>query len=160
MLWTDNVPPPETISKLKPYQRLAKFAGISVVSNKNKLGRSLMKMRKQFPEQYNFFPQTYILPVEYHEFRRYCWHNKECTFIIKPEASCQGKGIFLTRDPSEVDQTEHQVAQKYLDSPLLIDDLKFDMRIYVLLYGVNPLRIFIYKEGLVRFATEKYVRSN
>ena len=26
----------------------------------------------------------------------------------------------------------------------------------MLLYGVNPLRIFIYNEGLVRFATEKY----
>lgn len=39
-----------------------------------------------------------------------------------------------------------------------MDDLKFDMRIYVLLYGVNPLRIFIFKDGLVRLATEPYVK--
>jgi len=38
-----------------------------------------------------------------------------------------------------------------------MDDLKFDLRIYVLLYGVNPLRIFMFKDGLVRFATEPYV---
>lgn len=34
--------------------------------------------------------------------------------------------------------------------------LKFDLRIYVLIAGCNPLRIFLFKDGLVRFATESY----
>mmetsp|Transcript_25004 Transcript_25004/g.28705 ORF Transcript_25004/g.28705 Transcript_25004/m.28705 type:complete len:375 (+) Transcript_25004:694-1818(+) len=47
-----------------------------------------------------------------------------------------------------------------MHKPYLIDDLKFDLRIYVLLCGVNPLRAYIYKEGMVRFATEPYQSPN
>jgi tubulin polyglutamylase TTLL6/13 len=64
----------------------------------------------------------------------------------------------LTKRFDEIDLStgEQFVAQKYISKPYLIDNLKFDLRIYVLLYGVDPLRIFIYDQGLVRFATERY----
>jgi len=48
-------------------------------------------------------------------------------------------------------------VQDYLDKPHLIDDLKYDLRIYVLVYGINPLRVYIHDAGLARFATEPYV---
>jgi len=49
-------------------------------------------------------------------------------------------------------------VQEYLGFPHLIEGLKYDLRIYVMLYGLNPLRIYIHEKGLARFATEQYER--
>ncbi|CAG7819001.1 unnamed protein product, partial [Allacma fusca] len=43
-----------------------------------------------------------------------------------------------------------------LHQPFLIDNFKFDLRIYVLMTTCDPLRIYVYNEGLARFATAKY----
>jgi len=45
------------------------------------------------------------------------------------------------------------VVQKYIPNPLLYKNLKFDLRVYALVAGCDPLRIYIYNEGLTRFAT-------
>ena len=52
------------------------------------------------------------------------------------------------------------MVQEYISNPHLIDNLKYDLRIYVLLYGVSPLRVFLFEDGLVRLATEPYTEPN
>lgn len=79
---------------------------------------------------------------------------------MKPEASCQGKGIFLTFKTDEIENGKHYVIQEYVDNPFLLDGLKFDFRVYVLLCGTNPMRLYVYEEGLARLATEPYVKAN
>ena len=132
------------------------------LARKNHLARNLGKMQKQFPEDFKFFPQTYLLPSEYSDFRTLFKDKKKTnkTFIVKPEASCQGRGIFLTRNLDDVNPYDHYVIQRYLHKPYLIEGLKFDLRIYVFLCGVDPLRMYMYNEGLSRFATDQYIPPN
>lgn len=52
------------------------------------------------------------------------------------------------------------MVSKYIGNPLLINDLKFDMRIYVAITCFEPLKIYVYKEGLARFASEPYSTKN
>jgi len=131
------------------------------LARKNMLGRHLMRMAKIMPDEYDFFPYTYMMPHDYKDFIQDTADQKHPrTFIVKPEDQCQGKGIFLTRSPDDVKPTDQLVVQKYLHKPHLIDGFKYDLRIYVLLCGISPLRVYIYKDGLARFATEKYEKPS
>lgn len=129
-------------------------------------------------------------------------------FICKPEAGCQGKGIFIARkieelqtkidrnfreqktafdqylkqeemydtaqkygstrernfyqsdlvlEPEVIQRDHSYVVQKYIKAPALWLGHKFDFRIYVLITSVvDPMTIFLYNDGLVRLASEKY----
>ena len=81
--------------------------------------------------------------------------KKNLTFIVKPEASCQGKGIYLTRDLEEI-ENEACVVQEYINKPFLMEKMKFDLRLYVLVIGIDPLRIYLSREGLARLSTKNY----
>jgi len=49
---------------------------------------------------------------------------------------------------------------RYLHKPYLIGGNKFDLRIYVYVTCYDPLRVYIFSDGLVRFASCKSVSSS
>ena len=61
---------------------------------------------------------------------------------------------------NEVPMEEDCIISKYIYNPLLINGLKFDLRLYVLVTSFEPLKIYIYNEGLARFASEEYSPGN
>ncbi|CAI2383004.1 unnamed protein product [Moneuplotes crassus] len=164
--WIDAGISHERLLKMKPFQRINHFPGMYAIARKNLLARNLMKMQTKFPNEYDFFPKTWSLPAEMCDFKLQfsTGNNKKKVnnpiFICKPEAACQGRGIFLMNTLSKLPTKDNYIAQKYISKPYLINDLKFDLRLYVLISGVDPLRIYLYKDGLARFATEKYKKPN
>jgi hypothetical protein len=48
------------------------------------------------------------------------------------------------------------VVQRYLDKPLLLDGFKFDLRVYVVVIGLEQMKAFICDEGLARFCTVSF----
>ncbi|KAL3867098.1 hypothetical protein ACJMK2_044329 [Sinanodonta woodiana] len=123
---------------------------------KDLLARNMNRMLKLFPKEYNIFPKSWCLPADYGDFQAYTRQKKNKTYILKPESGCQGRGIWVTRNPKEVKPHEHMICQVYMSKPFLIDGFKFDLRVYVLVTSCDPLRIFVFKDGLARFATAKY----
>jgi tubulin polyglutamylase TTLL6/13 len=69
--WTDNAVTPEQLAKMKPYQKINHFPGMFSLSRKNNLARNLVKMEKKFPNEYNFFPKTWVLPSQLNELRNF-----------------------------------------------------------------------------------------
>jgi tubulin polyglutamylase TTLL6/13 len=42
---------------------------MSILARKNCLAKHLIKMKKKFPVEYDFFPPTWLLPLEANDFK-------------------------------------------------------------------------------------------
>jgi len=79
---------------------------------------------------------------------------------VKPPALARGEGIKVINKWSQIPPARPLVVQRYVARPYLINETKFDLRLYVLVTSVNPLRIYLYDDGLVRFASNKYTNES
>uniref|UniRef100_A0A8C8RNW5 Tubulin polyglutamylase TTLL13-like n=1 Tax=Pelusios castaneus TaxID=367368 RepID=A0A8C8RNW5_9SAUR len=158
--WTDCSVSLERVMEMKRFQKINHFPGMTEICRKDLLARNLNRMLKLFPKEYSIFPRTWCLPADYGDFQAYGRMRKNRTYICKPDSGCQGRGIFITRNTKEIKHGEHLICQQYISKPFLIDGFKFDMRIYVLVTSCDPLKIFVYEEGLARFATMRYIEPS
>lgn len=66
----------------------------------------------------------------------------------------------MIRNGDKVPSQDHLIVQEYIEKPFLMEGYKFDLRIYILVTSCDPLKIFLYHDGLVRMGTEKYIPPN
>eukprot|EP00347_Sterkiella_histriomuscorum_P006608 403352121 len=171
LYWNDVQISIDKLQSLKPYQKVNHFPSMYQITRKGMLAKNLLKMKKVHSADYDFFPKTWILPKDMRKLKQYFQSKGDNPpfLICKPDGLSQGKGIFMTNKledinthMSSLDQEKKQIiiVQKYIKKPYLIDNLKFDLRIYVLVTCCNPMKIFLYDEGLARFATSEYTLNN
>ena len=143
-------------SKLKKFQKINHFPRSNELTRKDLLYKNVAKLKDNFPgTKFDFMPISYLLPNEI-SFLKDEMSKENQLFIIKPVASSQGRGIFLTDNINDIPSGYNMIASKYILNPFLINKKKFDLRIYVFVTSIVPLKIYRYEEGLTRFASDDY----
>ena len=137
-----------------------------IIQTKNKkkyrkdcLWKNLLNQKRKFPKEYNFVPNTYLLGNS-NDWERFTKlkedSNSSHLWIMKPVNQACGRGIKMISKKTKIHKKKNYLVCEYIAHPHLINDLKYDLRLYVLVTSYDPLRIYLYNEGLTRFATEKY----
>uniref|UniRef100_A0A0R3RK51 TTL domain-containing protein n=1 Tax=Elaeophora elaphi TaxID=1147741 RepID=A0A0R3RK51_9BILA len=153
-----------------PQSKINKFPGMSDLSKKISLTRAISSMRRLFPDEYSFYPSSWFIPAQLDAFIKHCDkcsksdNNSNTSFqssnwyIVKPDDGAQGTGIYLIQKAEQIRKPEAcQLIQEYIADPYLLNDnLKFDFRIYAVIKSINPLSIYVAREGMARFCTEQY----
>ncbi|NXK80440.1 TTLL4 polyglutamylase, partial [Amazona guildingii] len=146
---------------IKEHQKLNHFPGSFQIGRKDRLWRNLLKMQARCgKKEFNFFPQSFILPQDIKLLKK-AWEEgaSRQKWIVKPPASARGIGIQVIHKWSQLPKRRPLLVQRYLHKPYLIGGKKFDLRIYVYVTCYDPLRVYLFKDGLVRFASCKYSSS-
>lgn len=143
-----------------PFQRVNHFPGTTSIGRKDAMAFNLKRLenRMNWSEEELFYPKTFELPTQREELLADMRNNPLKQYILKPSNSSCGRGIYII-NASETNKlptskTESFVVQHYIDNPHLINGLKYDLRLYVGVSSFNPLKVFLFPDGLTRFATE------
>ena len=179
----------ERLRGCSPSARHSVIPGMGNAVTKDMMASSLEAFRSLLGTQdsekcHRYMPQTYCLPEQLTQFESFLKSSDSSSVhIFKPSCGSQGKGIQLfkgikgwqaLRQKLESGQNRksvmtvesernscipRSVVQEYIANPYILDNLKSDLRLYVLVES-NPLRIYLCNEGLVRFATVPYKRPS
>lgn len=147
------------------HQKINHMPGSFQIGRKDRLWRNvtLLASKKNKTKEFNFLPKTYCLPADLKQLKL-VWDDEEsrkkAKWILKPPASARGIGIRVISKWSQIPKKRAALIQSYISRPFLINGSKFDLRVYVAVTSCDPLRIYVYREGLVRFASHKYSHSS
>ena len=108
----------------------------------DRLWRTISRFIAKFGHsQYGFIPTTYILPRD-RRLLKENWKSNE-SYIMKPVASARGIGIKMVSKIDQIPKKRPVIIQNYIRNPLLINGLKWDLRIYVFVTSFSPLVAYI-----------------
>ncbi|XP_069494133.1 tubulin polyglutamylase TTLL5 isoform X2 [Ambystoma mexicanum] len=159
LMWTGSHLKPYLMRNLLDFQKVNHFPRSYELTRKDRLYKNVHRMQQSHGfKNFNFLPQTFMLPTEYQEFCN-AFTKDRGPWIVKPVASSRGRGVYLINSPNQISLEENILVSRYINQPLLIDDFKFDVRLYVLVTSYDPLVIYLYEEGLARFATVRYDKA-
>eukprot|EP00927_Polykrikos_kofoidii_P059694 TRINITY_DN54835_c0_g1_i1.p1 TRINITY_DN54835_c0_g1~~TRINITY_DN54835_c0_g1_i1.p1 ORF type:complete len:534 (+),score=99.13 TRINITY_DN54835_c0_g1_i1:56-1603(+) len=130
-----------------------------------------------------WYPVTFALPDDLTQWKKYAESRPTKKWLYKPTGESMGRGIILVNKISDVDSRERPfrtrcrdvevfdprespleqrdfassgVIQEYLVNPLLLDNRKFAVRVFMLVARVKPFLAFHYNSGYVKRCGNHY----
>ncbi|XP_070528441.1 uncharacterized protein Ttll5 isoform X3 [Cardiocondyla obscurior] len=160
VLWMGSHPKPDILRNLMSHQKINHFPRSYEITRKDRLYKNIEAMqRSKGFRNLDFIPQTFLLPTETRELISAHFRYRG-PWIVKPKASSRGRGIYIVNNPEKILTDESVIVAQYINNPLLVDGHKCDLRLYVAVTNYDPLLIYLYEDGLVRFAAVKYDGRN
>ena len=127
------------LQELNQYQKFNHFPMTWQLSRKDNLYNNYYKLHSKYPKDFHYMPETYCLPRDYdiisEKVQNLDLNDIQNLWLVKPVASSRGRGIRLLTD---------------------VNGKKYDLRLYLLVTGYTPLKIYLFDNGLARFCSEKY----
>ena len=148
------------LRNMNTQQHINHFAGSWSIGRKDLMWRNVQRMRRLHGKAFDIAPPTYIFPEDYKRWmidrEASAWKNM---YILKPNAASCGKGIRVIGKKQTVNKRQGCIVSKYVGKPHLLRGYKYDLRLYVLVTSFDPLKIYLFRDGLVRLATVPYSTS-
>lgn len=88
-------------------QKINHFAGMLEICRKRSMARNLANMAALLPKEYAFFPKSFVLPDDMPALTQEIQaasRKSGKTWIIKPDAGCQGRGISLVQTVKQAEK--------------------------------------------------------
>jgi len=162
---------------LRPGQLSSAVPGTQSICKKRRLPATLY--RAYGDSAWDIMPRSYQIPFQVREWKTWLEAHKgapENKLWILKTAQHLGKGLKLVRYQQAVKEVlvQHQkaekakaegkskevrpfvLAQQYVDDPLLINGRKFGLRLWAVVAGSDPLRVYLHQGGLVLFSGQEY----
>eukprot|EP00731_Ephydatia_muelleri_P025512 Em0017g595a len=141
-------------------QRFSPIPGLrNILWRKDAMCQTMKEVLSTYEGPTNFTFPCWVLPDDLHELNA-TMLREPSDWIVKPGNRGEGHGIFVVSSIDEITRSNltmnGYVVQPLLKQPYLVFGRKIDLRTYVLITSVTPLRAYIYNEGLVRFASSDY----
>mmetsp|Transcript_75031 Transcript_75031/g.219821 ORF Transcript_75031/g.219821 Transcript_75031/m.219821 type:complete len:531 (-) Transcript_75031:83-1675(-) len=130
-----------------------------------------------------WYPLAFVLPDDLEQWKRHAEANPHKKWIYKPNGESMGRGIILVDKIADVDSKEkpfrtrcrnvevfdpkepplkerdfasYGIIQEYMVNPMLLENRKFAVRIYLLIARVKPYLAFHYNFGYIKRCGEFY----
>ncbi|MEQ6916178.1 PqqD family peptide modification chaperone [Halomonas aquatica] len=161
--WVTGMPDAAQFRRVSPTRKMNHFPGNAALTVKSRLHDSLSTLRERIQDGHGtdhelarrlaFFPRAYVMPGDYHALQKAALANPAQRWILKPTNASKGKGVRVLTEVAEAPLAPNWLVQEYLANPHTIRGHKYVLRLYVLITSLEPLRVYLYRQGFAKLAS-------